>query len=844
MELHRRFSLLCAAAFVVLAAILGVLITRAFEGNAIDEAKRYVAADVEIAARKSLAGLSLSEPRKGKEYEPFRQRFSAVLEIHGVLDAVVFSPDGTVVWSKVPGLIGTRIEDKSYHFDALKGKPVAQRTRAYRNDPRFPHQIREVLELYVPLHEGNPARLRGVIKIYLEMDPVLDTVLSTKWQIWATLFIGFAALYALLFGVVRKAGMFTEQRDLSRRLLSLMNNVPGVVYRGMPDWTMPMVGADIERFIGYPAEEFREKGKRWLEVVHPDDLDMVKRRIRDAVRNRERVLRLEYRLLHRDGTVRWVGDRRQMIYGAKGELQSVDGLCLDITDRKQAEIALHLTQFSVDRGSDAAYWMGPDGRLLYVNDKACEALGYSREELLSMKIQEINPDFPPDRWPSHWEELRKVRTYVVESKHRAKDGRLIPIEVTANFIEFGGKEYNCASARDITDRKRAEEESRHLQSQLIQAQKMEALGLLAGGIAHDFNNLLTGILGYANLLCHREGIDPEVARAAGAIQRASERASHLTAQLLGFARKGKNLNVPVDLGRIVHGVTGLLERTLDRRIRIVTSFRPDGGCVSGDPSQLDQVVMNLAVNGCDAMPEGGRLKISTERVTLDEAFCREREGMTPGNHLLLSVADTGIGIPRENLERIFDPFFTTKGQGKGTGLGLSMVFGIVKNHGGCVDVRSEAGAGTEFRIYLPECVSAAPKETLTMSVALPRGRGKILLVDDQEPVREVARDMLEALGYEVLTASDGLEGVSRYRDLWREIDLVVVDMVMPNLSGGDCFRRMREINPKARVVLSSGYSMEGAIQDVMNEGILAFIQKPYRLEELSRVVGTAVGTYQ
>jgi len=295
---------------------------------------------------------------------------------------------------------------------------------------------------------------------------------------------------------------------------------------------------------------------------------------------------------------------------------------------------------------------------------------------------------------------------------------------------------------------------------------------------------------------------------------------------------------------VIASVAGVLERTQDPRIRIVTSLRPEEGCVPGDPSQLNQVVMNLAINACDAMPEGGQLKITMEPVTLDEAFCREREWMSPGKYLLLSVADTGVGISPENLERIFDPFFTTKAPGKGTGLGLSMVFGIVKNHGGCVDVRSEAGAGTVFRVYLPESPDGAPKEKAEMDPAFPRGRGRILLVDDQEPVREVAKDMLEALGYDVITAADGLEGVSRYRDLWREIDLVVLDMIMPNMSGGDCFRRMKEINPKARVVLSSGYSMDGAIQDVMNEGILAFIQKPYRMEELSRVVGTAVGTYQ
>jgi two-component system cell cycle sensor histidine kinase/response regulator CckA len=646
-----------------------------------------------------------------------------------------------------------------------------------------------------------------------------------RFSIWKTLF-------------------FPEQRDESLQLASLINNVPGVVYRGLPDWTIPVMGANIGDIVGHSSEEFTSGNKPWYEIVHPEDQGILKQRVLDAVRARERVLRLEYRLLHRDGSVRWVADRRQMIYNEDGRLRWVDGLILDITDRKRSDVALHLTQFTVDRGSESIYWMGPDGRLIYVNDRTCEALGYSREELLSMRIQEINPEFPPERWLQHWGELRKRPIFSAESTHRAKDGHLIPVEITANYIEFGGKEYNCVYARDITDRKRAQEESRRLQAQLIRAQKMEAMGLLAGGIAHDFNNLLTGILGYASLLSLKEGVAPEVSKAAGIIQRSAERASQLTAQLLGFAEQGKNLNVPVELGRVIAFVTGVLERTQDPRIRIVTSVSHEGGCVPGDPSQLDQVVMNLAINACDAMPNGGQLKITTETVTLDEAFCRERGWMSPGKYLLLAVSDTGVGISAENLERIFDPFFTTKTQGKGTGLGLSMVFGIVKNHGGCVDVRSEAGAGSVFRIFLPESHEDVLKAKETMDDALPRGRGRILLVDDQEPVREVAKDMLETLGYEVITAADGLEGVSRYRDLWRKIDLVILDMVMPNMSGGDCFRRMKEINPKARVVLSSGYSMDGSIQEVMNEGILAFIQKPYRLEELSRVVGTAVGTYQ
>jgi len=671
--------------------------------------------------------------------------------------------------------------------------------------------------------------------------------------------LGVAGTYVILFIVF---GAFLEKSGAGQFFMNFANALAGGA-RGGPG-KVAVVGYLMDRNesdhlanLAVGAMLGVEKSlvlKRALsEFVHPEDRDMLKGRVLEAVRTRERVLRLEYRLTHRDGSVRWVADRRQMIYGEDGKLRWVDGLILDITDRKRSDVALRLTQFTVDRGSESIYWMGPDGHLIYVNDRTCETLGYSREELLSMKIQEINPEFPPERWPYHWDELRNRRIFWAESTHRSRDGRLIPVELTANYIEFDGKEYNCVYAHDITTRKRNEElivlerdftkavldslpgifylfdrkgkflrwnnnfekitgysaeeigklhlldlfegpdkaliqsritdafakgtseveaelvtktgqkmtyyftghtfqvkeepcligtgidisERKKLEEQLRKSQKMEAMGLLAGGIAHDFNNLLTGILGYANLLSLKEGLVPEVSKAAGIIQRSAEKASQLTAQLLGFAEKGKNLTVPVELGRVIASVTGVLERTQDPGIRIVTSLHPEVGCVLGDPSQLDQVVMNLAINSCDAMPRGGQLKITTEPVTLDEVFCRERDWMSPGRYIRLSVSDTGVGIPPENMVRIFDPFFTTKDHGTRTGLGLSMVFGIVKNHGGCVDVRSEAGAGTVVRVFLPESPEGAPKGMAEMDPALPRGRGRILLVDDQEPVREV-----------------------------------------------------------------------------------------------------------
>jgi len=570
----------------------------------------------------------------------------------------------------------------------------------------------------------------------------------------------------------------------------------------------------------------------------------VREKMREAVRGRVGRVRLTYRIRQKDGSYRWLADRRQLVYDDRGQLAYIDGLALDIAERKRSEANLRLTQFSVDRAGDAEYWMGPDARLIYVNDQACRTLGYTRDELLSMTIHEINPEFTPEAWPAHWEDVRRRKSFTFESAHRAKDGRVIPVEITVNYIEFDGQEYNCASARDIPERLRTQEESRQLQSQLLLARKIEAVSILAGGIAHDFNNLLMAILGYSELLMHAPGAGDEVRKAATVIQSAADRASQLTAQLLAFARKGKHLNVPIDLKKTLDETAASFATALGPAIRVVRSDHDGAAAIMGDPAQLEAAFANLALNARDAMPAGGELAISTEAAVLDETFCRAHPGSSPGRYVLVSVSDTGVGIPRENLGRVFDPFFTTKEQGKGTGLGLSMVFGIVKSHGGYIGVDSEVGKGTTFRIYLP----AAAGEVLQLEIpyASPPpapagpGKGTILLVDDQEPVRDVCSAMLRTLGYRVVTASDGREGLAYYRDAWRDIDVVIVDMVMPVLGGPECFRGMKEVNPEVRAILATGYSLEGAVQEVMNEGVLGFIQKPFRMEQLSQVVTAAI----
>jgi len=280
---------------------------------------------------------------------------------------------------------------------------------------------------------------------------------------------------------------------------------------------------------------------------------------------------------------------------------------------------------------------------------------------------------------------------------------------------------------------------------------------------------------------------------------------------------------------------------MDKRIRIRKSFAADLPAVDGDPTQLQQFLLNLAMNARDAMPEGGEMTISTGLQELDEKACARFSGAAPGRYVRIQVADTGVGIPDGNLEKIFDPFFTTKEQGKGTGLGLSMVFGIVKNHGGHIDVQSSVGGGSRFTVYLPHSGSAPKEESEPPAEGEPgKGKGCVLLIDDQDAVRDVCGAMLQNLGYTVMKAVDGLEGVERYRRFGRRIDLVIVDMVMPNLGGRDCFRRIKAMNPDVRVLLASGFSMDGAVQEIMNEGITGFLQKPFRLDQLSHAVEKAM----
>ena len=408
--------------------------------------------------------------------------------------------------------------------------------------------------------------------------------------------------------------------------------------------------------------------------------------------------------------------------------------------------------------------------------------------------------------------------------------------VTADPIrdERGAPAGGVSILTDVTRR-------RALEEQLRQVQKLEAIGRLAGGVAHDFNNLLTAVVGNAALLMQSLSTEAAEYELAAAIEQAAWRAAELTRQLLGFSRQTLLWLRPVNLNDSVAEVVALLKRTIDPRIALDVACAPDVGPVQADPGQMNQVLMNLCINACDAMPEGGRLRIETSNQTVDEEHTRRAVEARAGSFVRLRAADTGSGIAPENLPRIFDPFFTTKQPGKGTGLGLAMVFGIVKQHEGWVECRSEPGRGACFDVYLPALPgTAAAAPAVAPSAALTAGRGEVvLLADDNELLRSLGATILRHHGYRVLLAEDGQEAVEAYEREGGRIELVVLDMTMPRLSGREALQRLRKINPRVRVLFASGYSAE-QLSEADHAHIQGFIAKPYRERDLVQAVQAAL----
>jgi len=469
-------------------------------------------------------------------------------------------------------------------------------------------------------------------------------------------------------------------------------------------------------------------------------------------------------------------------------------------------------------------------RFLEVNNAAVRQYGYSLQEFRNMSVLDLRPEEDKATFLEYLREHDGEPRHHGNWRHRKKDGKVIKVETIAHELNYDGKRVHLLVAQDITER-------HLLEQQLRQSQKMEAVGRLAGGVAHDFNNLLMVIKGHTELLLNNLPSADQAKRKIEQIERAADRASSLTRQLLAFSRMQVLQPRVMNLNDVVEDMGKLLPRLIGEDIELVIRTAPDLGAIRADAGQMEQVIMNLAVNARDAMPGGGKLLIETSNTDLDSTYNDVHPIVRQGRYVLLAVSDNGIGMDAETQARIFEPFFTTKEQGKGTGLGLATVYGVVKQSGGFIWVYSELRRGTSFKIYLPRIDQPLdqPGTALTVSDA-PRGTETILLAEDEQDVREVAREFLESGGYTVLEAKDGTEAVGLVEKHQGDIDLLITDMVMPGITGQELALRLREIRPNLRMLYMSGYSDGAALNSALSDSSVRLLTKPFSRSALLRAV--------
>ncbi|MFP4030448.1 MAG: PAS domain S-box protein [Desulfococcaceae bacterium] len=671
------------------------------------------------------------------------------------------------------------------------------------------------------------------------LSPKTDDGLLPRWDQLTVGSGGLALLFLFLVALsvlvlYRQASREINRRrdaesalfESERRYRSVFENTGTGTVLSEADMTLSMVNAEFARMTGYDRSEIEGK-LPWTAFIHPEDHD----RMRDYHYRRRRgepnvPTQWECRLLDRAGNIHQVVVQAGLIPGTSTSVSSF----IDVTEHRRAEAAFRESEeryrqfFESD--FSGAYISSPRGKLLACNPAFARIFGHETpEQALSVDLRELYCR-TADR-VSFLDRLRRDgRVADHETEMIRRDGAII--QTVENAVGVFDPDGRLAEIRgyllDVTEKK-------NLEAQLRQALKMEAVGTLAGGVAHDFNNLLMAIQGSTDLMLRELSPDHPHAEKLSHIASYVRSGARLTAQLLGFARKGRFEPSPMDLHRLVSETSETVGRTR-KDVTVELDLVAKKSAIEADRGQIEQLLLNLMINALDAMPDGGRLTLATRNLSPAEIGGRIRE-CRADSYLRLDVTDTGVGMDQRTLDQVFDPFFTTKTLGRGTGLGLASAFGIVQNHDGHIEVSSVPDQGTTFRVFFPNTALPVAAPSPPPVVDLTEQEGAVLLVDDEPMVRDVGAEMLATLGFDVVTAASGAEAIDRFRERGDTIRLVILDMIMPEMSGERVFEQLRSMDPSVRVLLSSGYSLEGQARAILARGCDGFIQKPFNLREIS-----------
>lgn len=575
----------------------------------------------------------------------------------------------------------------------------------------------------------------------------------------------------------------------------------------------------------------------FMDCVHPDDREKIKK---SYARNIEEKAETSFVFRTRPelGPVRYIQSNANVTLDKNDEIELLFGTCQDITERIMQEKEY---KELIDSMTETVWVIDLDGTIIDVNKSAVDLLGYSKEELLIIGVPGIDASAKKEDIKALAREMPSDKIQKLETLHRTKDGKFIPVEIYSSLVTYQGKQVILSIARDITERKHGEKDRKKLQDQLIQAQKMESIGRLAGGVAHDFNNMLSVIIGYAELAAEKLASDDPLKDDLNEILKAAQQSAQITNQLLAFARKQTVAPRVIDLNRRVESMLKMLHRLIGEDIDLVWKPRANLWSINIDPSQIDQILANLCVNARDAIAGVGKLTIETENVCLDPDDCAAHVYAAPGEYVMLAVSDDGCGMDKDILDKLFEPFFTTKTKGKGTGLGLATIYGIVKQNNGSIYVYSEPKRGTTFKIYLPRHMSKPEhiqKEDPT-GLAV-QGRETILLVEDEPAILKMTVRMLKRFGYTVIASNTPGEALRMARENTGDIHLLITDVVMPEMNGRDLAKNLLSLYPDVKRLFMSGYTANViAHHGVLDRGV-HFIQKPFSAKELADKVKEAL----
>lgn len=669
------------------------------------------------------------------------------------------------------------------------------------------------------------------------------------WILYILGFAFFSAFGAILFNFLLRHQVNRKKIELERSegKLNYAAELARLGYWEMDHKTgVTTWSTHLRQILEADFEGRERKEDEILEFIHPDDREYVLACFNESLVPGGKYL-VQHRVVTGAGNVLWLDEIGHTEFSSSGEPLYTFGVSIDVTEKlkSQEEIRRSQERFkAIFDGIDESVMVhSPDTlRIVHANMAAFRMYGFASDELSVLTMMDLSSEVCSENMlRQKIDACSDAGGVLFEWMAKKKNGSNFPVEIALRTVETDGGINFVSVIRDISQRKMAEDELKTKEEMLRQAQKMEALGQLAGGIAHDFNNMLFGIMGYAEILQRKVGCE----RLAGYCQQiiyTSQRAADLTKQLLSFARKGSEYKMPVDVHGCIASTFSMLSRTVDRSIILKKSLFAENYFVIGDPSQLQSAFLNLGLNARDAMPDGGVLEIATEEVFISETNrMLSSIDVSQGRYLCIRVSDTGKGILPEYQPKIFEPFFTTKKLGQGTGLGLAAVYGTITGHGGAITVSSTEGKGTVFEIHLP-ITEAMPVNfnSAPINQSLPSGVGTVLVADDEPVIRDMIRIILAEIGYGVISAENGQQAVEIFSSRHKEIDLVILDVIMPEMGGVEAYEKIKSINSGVRVIIISGFATGDKSSYFMDKDIVAFLKKPCSYSQLAETISKAL----